>query len=1005
MNNKLQENNPLHLRFGWLLVVPALLFAINLTAQDEEELEEFTITGSQIPTTETAYETRPTPMQVLERFQIDQTGFVTAEELLQKLTANNAGSVAVSNNATGFTSGATSASLRGLGPEATLVLINGRRAPVFPTGTNGTDAFVDLNSIPASAIQRIEVLKDGASATYGADAVAGVINIIMRDDYEGGELTVRYGNDSGGNDSSEFLASVVYGVKSEKGSITVGANWYTRNPIFNGDNDFSLPPFLSSNSSPLNIAVSAEAVRDALGLAPTADIPFLEGQTIAQDDVLLSTSGPTDAFGAPTAANQNANNQGNVPVQDYFFDTGFGNHSRFNFNEQSGSFPETTRVGGFMNFRYDLFGTDNVETYGYFSYQNAEADNQLAPSATGSFQNPGGVSLVIPANTADPIIRPDRTGRIPEVANGAFNEFNPFNQDLEGFTRIRLFDFGNRKFLTKTEAFNVHWGMRATNLFNKWNADFGFGYGLINETNLNTLVSISTFNRLVNSNDSFFDPSSSDFTGTTTAFNPFVFWKNPLPNNQLLAPLGLVEQKNRNESELLQSWGSINTAELFNLPGGGVGFAAGWDWRQEQLFQSPDSSGSTGDVIGSSTAAITRGRRRVGSAFWEMSVPVISPEMDSWVHSLEFNLGGRYEKFLATGIDTYVSKFSVRLAPVEELVFRASWGEGFRQPSLYELFSTATFSLTPIANPVTGRFEQEQDVVFLGNSALSPEDTESWNLGVVYSPKFIKGATVSVDFWNVKRVGTVGFNAQDTVRRFFANEPLFPGEQVDTDINDEIILLTTVFQNSGRTDVKGLDFSASYLLQTENWGTFSFSVNATKLLKFQDADAPGLPRFDFVGFSDDVDFRLVDNDQAAGETIIGPFGNQTQVVSQAGSASDAQLEWKFNQTLTWNWRNFSSTISGYFTDGFVDFDEAFPPNWGNIDRVHARWIWDVQSSYTFFKDSEKWWGGTTITVGVDNLFAQKPPSAFANFGNTQGYPSFLYTAEVQFLWISIKKKL
>ena len=478
-----------------------------------------------------------------------------------------------------------------------------------------------------------------------------------------------------------------------------------------------------------------------------------------------------------------------------------------------------------------------------------------------------------------------------------------------------------------------------------------------------------------------------------------------MPNNVFLAPLGLVEQKNRNESTLLQAWGNINTSDLFKLPAGNVGFAAGWEWREEELFQSPDVSASTGDVIGSSTAAITRGRRRVGSAFYEINLPIISPEMESFVHSLEFNASGRFEKFIATGIDTFVPKFSIRLAVREELVLRASWGEGFRQPSLYELFSSATFSLTPISNPVTGRFEQEQDTVFLGNTGLSPEDTESWNLGVVYSPKFIRGATVSVDFWNVKRVGTVSFNAQDTVRRFFAGETLFPGESVDLDPQDEIILLTTVFQNSGRTDVKGLDFAASYLLETENWGTFSFSVTATKLLKYQNADAPGLPRFDFVGHSADVDFRLVDNDQTAGETVIGPFGSQTQVVSQSGSASDAQLEWKFNQSLTWNWRNFSTTINGYFTDGFVDFDDAFPPNWGNLTRIHARWIWDVQSSYTFFKDSESWWGGTKVTLGVDNLFAQKPPSAFANFGNTQGYPGFLYTAEVQFLWISITKKL
>ena len=130
------------------------------------------------------------------------------------------------------------------------MLVNGRRMPFYPIGTGGTTAFVDLNSIPLSAIESIEVLKDGASAVYGADAVAGVVNIIFRKGYDGAEFSVNYGNTTN-KDSSEFNANVMYGVTTDKSSIMVGANYYNREPIFNRDRSYSaVPPFLSSNSSP-----------------------------------------------------------------------------------------------------------------------------------------------------------------------------------------------------------------------------------------------------------------------------------------------------------------------------------------------------------------------------------------------------------------------------------------------------------------------------------------------------------------------------------------------------------------------------------------------------------------------------------------------------------------------------------------------------------------------------------------------------------------------------------
>ncbi|MDB6094379.1 MAG: tonB-dependent Receptor Plug domain protein, partial [Verrucomicrobia bacterium] len=213
-----------------------------------EKLEKYVVTGSYIPQGETAFTAGVSPVVRIDRKAIDESGLTSTSDLLQKLSISNGGSVPVSNNATGFTPAATSISLRGLGAEATLVLINGRRVANYPVGNGGTTAFVDLNSIPLSAVDSVEVLKDGASAIYGADAVAGVVNIKMRRAMDGTEVMATYGNTTE-KDSSEVTAAIITGASTDKASALVGFNYFKKNAIFNKDRDYSaVPPFLSSNS-------------------------------------------------------------------------------------------------------------------------------------------------------------------------------------------------------------------------------------------------------------------------------------------------------------------------------------------------------------------------------------------------------------------------------------------------------------------------------------------------------------------------------------------------------------------------------------------------------------------------------------------------------------------------------------------------------------------------------------------------------------------------------------
>ncbi|BET65566.1 TonB-dependent receptor [Opitutales bacterium ASA1] len=944
------------------------------TAGATVELEEFTVTGSHIPTTETAFDARATPVTIVTRDQIESLGYSTPTELLQNLAVNNGGSVPISNNATGFTPSASSVSLRGLGPEATLVLINGRRVAPFPIGTGGTTAFVDLNSFPMAAVDRIEVLKDGASATYGADAVAGVVNIFTRRNFNGSEATIRYGNTTEA-DSGEVIANLISGVSNDTTNITVGLNYYKRNAIFNSDRAYSeVPPFLSTNSSPLNFQISREAALEALMLPAGASIPGVA------DDASL--------FFASTFANRESNN-GNLPATSYQFSP--GRTSVYNFNETAGSYPESERMGGFLSFDRKFFGSDRVTVYGDLFYQDVRTINELAPSATGNFGNPGGVSIVIPARTDTPI------GGRTLAATGAFNRFNPFNQDFSGGSRARLAEFGNRIYRDTNTALNLDLGIKVKDLFGDWSVDASAMYSRILNAQRNTLVSISRFNRLVNENDPIFDPSSSEYIGTEIPYNPFGYYRNPIANNALVAPYALVELKDRNESELSGGQMVVSTPSLFRLPGGNAGFAAGIEYRFEELIQSPDEAGRTGDVIGSSTANVTQEDREIGSVFAEIELPFVSPEQDlPGIHALSVNLSGRYEDFVSQNDDIFVPKVSFRYMPVDDsLVFRGSWGKGYRQPSMYELYASGlTFGLEPVTNPLTNVNEPEQDVTTASSRQLRAEESESLSIGVVWTPSFLStdrsGFSISLDFWDIDRTGNVTVDHQDVVNRFFDGETLLPGESVQVDAGNQIVLVNGVFRNLGNENANGIDISASYFWVDDNLGRFDVGVNASRLDSYKIQQFPGAPFFEYVGWTDDVLFDNTTGDPAP------------------GSGDDAYLKWKGEVYASWTKGETSARLTGSYLDGYrdfvVDWDPGAPTDPAGFRDVPSTMIWDVSLTHRFFAGSESWFGDTRVTVGVNNVFDKEPPFVESWGNNSTGYSGFLYNSEGRFVYAQLTKK-
>src|SRR5438034_3604239 len=529
------------------------------------EAERVIVTGSNIPTAE---EVGPNPVLDFNRDNINKSGEHTTEQFLLSLPVVNANVVPISNNENGSNTavGAATVALRGFDARATLILIDGRRVAPYPTGNNPglvNVMFVDLNSIPQAAIESIEILKDGASTTYGADAVAGVVNIKLRHDYQNGaEASVQYGNTEH-EDSSEFIASAIFGVGNDTTNVTGVLNYYHRDSIANRDRAYSaVAPFLSSNTSPYNLQLSGDVAAAAGGLNLNS----------------------VEFAGAPSGTN------GLAPASTYLYNathrvrSASGQLPGFNFNEFSLSYPESERYGVYLSVDHKIFG-DQMVAYANGFYQNVKTHNELAPPATGSFQTAGQVTLAIPPQSPiAPGAEPPNTPTHAEtgVPADAFNPFNPFQQIISGGTRARLAEFGNRLFDNETDAWLSTVGIRGDKLFDgTWGYDAGWRYSQLKNVQTGQQVSISRFNRILNQADPIFDPTSPQFIGTTVPFNPFGDYRAPIPSNEATVEFARVHPKDEDTSKLWTLDATIYTTALFNLPAGGVGLAFGGQFRRE----------------------------------------------------------------------------------------------------------------------------------------------------------------------------------------------------------------------------------------------------------------------------------------------------------------------------------------------------------------------------------------------------------------------------------------
>jgi iron complex outermembrane recepter protein len=733
-------------------------------------LEEVVVTGTSIKglNAETSL-----PVQVLKRDDIARTGVTNTEDLFRTITAASAGGSVQTAQSTGNQTGSLSAiSLRGLGSGRTLVLINGRRSAVYGGGSAGAaGSSVDISAIPLAAIERVEILKDGASAIYGSDAIAGVVNFILRSDYQGGEFTGEVGTPTrdGGGTTETFSAFGGLGdLKTDRYNVTLGVNYEHQSPILGSSRNFATrySPGTGADGTS-SFAFPANAQTPAGIISPGA-----------------GNCGPLSL------------NDVNTPKQCRFDNDGFVSLQQ-----------EQKKIG--ENFDAHLAIGENTQLYLEQSFAQTKTTTQVqpVPLSNGNPLLPGNPYNAFLAN----LIATQYPGLSPAglVGTGAFllppsspyypAGFATANGVLPGRPLNLIYrDFANGPRLTEdtSNALRVVGGIKGNTL--GWDYDAGLLYSevKVHENLLAGYAQYSLIMPILDSGD----------------INPF----GPTADPAALAAAKAAEftgQDFASKTSITSLNGTASRA-FFTLPGGDLTGAIGAEIRRETFTYDPAAAVQTGDIAGQGGNQLPEdASRTVGSAFLEMNAPI--------VHGLDADAAVRYDHYQGVG-STVNPKGSLKWQPTTWMLLRGSVGSGFRAPSLTDLFASQATSVTgngtrdPIKCPTSLAQDPNNPACSFqfstltgGNPNLTPEKSTTLTFGTVLEP--VKNLSIDLDsFWiYLKNQIVVGGLPVATILASQASATQF-ASFVNRDANGNIITIQQTNENLFKSTVSGLDMNLKY---------------------------------------------------------------------------------------------------------------------------------------------------------------------------------------------------
>ena len=800
--------------------------------------EAVIVTGSNIPTAE---EVTASPLDTLNAREIERAGTQDVLTVLQKRNPDFVGAGNIGNSNANISSGGTLggavASIRGL---ASLVLFEGRRIADSAAIAVGGAQFSDVNLFPVSLIGRIEVLKDGASAIYGSDAVGGVINIFLKDDFTGLEIGYRYGFtvESG---VAERRGYVMAGTGNDTTHVTVGFQYYEIDALFQRERGYSSPPRGLLGGVTTTYAGSARDATSRFLLDPALNSPFDAG--VVAGSVPIP---PNPQYADPALLGT-------------FAPASVAEVTSFDLSTQPTNTLQVENTDLYGSFSHQICGKQ-LEAFGSLLYAHNESANYLNAQP---LSNATGVEI-LGSFRVDPL-----TGAIVAENRGSPAEFNPFQLSIDGQTLAgpnrniigNRYQTNPRIFTQNSDFYRVLGGLKSQ--INKdWyveGAAYYSHYGL-NFVNQN-LVKADQLNAMIAG-------TALDNDGLPIPALDF-FARDPVgtgPGQVSQAQFSTIFGSNlRQLTSYQRAFDGKIVGFPFEIPGGPIGVAVGGEHRIEgfKVIDSPEI------FVGSvPIAEIVRGRA-IDSAYGEIKIPVVGSQMNvPWIRSLEITAAGRFDHYQEVKEDAKVPKLTLRYQPFADLTARATYSNSFVAPNLFQLFGPAVqgFSDTITFNGVV---QDQAQVIGGSNPDLVPATAESYTAGIVYSPHFVPGLVITTDYFrtlqqkivtafggqkilnSVNNLGPASPFASQVALNNFPGRPGFqpitmPGELTD---NLQSVFYFDPLVNIGAARIEGFDLSAHYTWDLHAAGQLELGVNSVVFTQYKLKSDPNSDYYNILGLN------------------------------------------------------------------------------------------------------------------------------------------------------------
>ena len=916
------------------LVSPMYAFAEDSEDEAEDEIEEVVVTGSRIKRSDF---TSASPITVITGQSIVESGFTNLGEALRNQAVAGTGGFNQSSVLSG--GGASSVDLRNLGQSRVLILINGKRVASFADALS--NQAVDLSFVPSAMIDRVDILRDGASAIYGSDAISGVVNVILKERFEGVQAGASSGISSEG-DGEQYNADLAIGTTSDRGSVIVGMEYRYNNNIPQVDRDWAFPTVSSLRSN---------------GISQGSF--FSPGGVFFGNDGSLFCTIPR-AFGGDEITNDLANCPSLNPQSPTPTSPDDVELARYDYGLRQDVLTQSELYTMSGYGVYEIF--DGIEAFLEMQYSKRTGESRLDGNP-GSFGTPA-----FPNGSFVPYTNPHipASAQAPgnNVDGGGFFYFRPTStigarvSDFEvNTTRLVA---GLRGEIINEDSFFDQWSWELSYLYTRLDADLA----------TNSTWNLARFIRISDPEACALDNLCSQVVNPSGALDAI------RPGNWTQDEIAYLRQ-NSSALSKFETMGFFGVASgpVFELPAGDVNVAVGFETRTDRGFTKPDSITESGESVANQVFT-TRGSFDVEEFFAEVDVPLLRDVPG--FQSLDLNLQFRLSDYSNFGEES-VERIGLNWQIIDDLRIRATMSTAYRAPQITDLFGGGVVSFdffnAPCPADATGSLADncaaagiplgtalaasQSAVLSGGNPNLQPETADTTSVGLVFTPSFLEGFQMTVDYWDIEVDNLISRPTSDSIVQDCFNGP------------------------AG--------------LAADECGLFSVSLNAAGLAftNFTNQLA-NLNNVSTDGVDVGAEYEIEIGDVLLRSDFTGTYVRENTFFPGAGGADDRgsipRIKGVWNNQASWE--NWDFIVRGRYIHGMKDPSFSADTNVFGYEEVSSHTEWDIRVRYN--------WDQYTAVLGINDVFDRDPPYIFSSGNNTD---LFLYSPVGRYFFLRLAADL